>query len=227
MKKQFLNTQFVFFINDYFISNKSEFVTKLKDKIPGEELILNVSSEIPQDFPYITLNYQGEYEIRIAKNRIEFFDFKSECIDSDKIQIIHQILFDNNFPNIQNVGLVTRNKYLMEGEIVNSFMKKLFTSENNIINCDETSEIKISNIIREQFDINEEKIKINKIFTLYSNQENEMNLLSEFDINSRPNNLEIWKNDFVPVSIFINLYNEKRTIYNNFVEKKLLPDTEE
>jgi len=223
MNKKFINNQFVFFIEDYIVANKSELVVLLKKEIPGEELILNVSSEIPRDMPYITVTH-SDYEIRIAKNRIEFFNNIIDSIDKESIQKIHSFLINNNFPYISNLGIVTRNRYIFEeDEDMNEPFKKLF-SDNKIVNTQESSEIRISNIIKQDIKLDKNDVKTNNLISIFSNYQDGKNIICEYDINTKPNKENVWKKQFNNISMFIDYYEKSKNLFFEKLEKEILCD---
>lgn len=200
MKSNFVNLQFAFFIESHLITKKSEFVTELKKSFDGNELILNVS-DIPDEFPYITLSKENEHEIRIAKNRIDLFVFDLSK-SMNKIISLLNIIKNINYIVIQNVGFVLRYE-LITDKAKNNILKKIFQNDQKLISFDSTSEILVRNIIKHDLNINSTNVYVNLINMIISNSGNSGKIGFEFDINSKPNEQNFEWNNEDNISSFI------------------------
>jgi hypothetical protein len=100
---KFTNAQFVFFPKNFRISkNKSDFLPKLSKYFDGEQMILPIPDEAPDEIPRITMASKDEsLKITISKNRIDtFLDKKEENNQKSDQQIFED--FQNLIINIFN-----------------------------------------------------------------------------------------------------------------------------
>lgn len=179
---------FVFFSDNFFYENKSDFLSRIKkDKFFAEsqETILPLPDDVPSDIPVMFLARKGDFEIKFSKSRIDFV--KTFPVKEEKfIEHVKQI-FNFISASTKHIGMVI---YSSSSEINdNEFAKiqRLFSSNGeDIFGVSTSHECFLRTLNQESLDFASEKhVKINKSLVIGTNKSNKL-LTTQFDINTFP-----------------------------------------
>ena len=222
---KFQNLQFVYFLDRYHVPDRSAFMTRLKTSLGGgTEMILPIPDSAPEDVPLMLLQERDRYEIRIAKGRLDFHFLNdnparttNEIVQNFRPlnQRVYEILLDRTSFEIRDVGFIIRS-LSNDAVVPNAHIRSLFGADPNL-NFEETSDMLIRNLKKQDVLISGNTVKFNEIVTLQTsdNPAGGKIVSLEFDMNTFPKEHPVTvNNNFVEELITeVSNKNERRTTW--------------
>lgn len=197
MDYKLLNFQFVFFIDSLNLrsNEKSNFLNKFSNLFDGEQTILPIPEDVPDDIPRMLISSKdNKNKVSFTKNRVELTCQNEEIKILDFGNITQEVfgILENNRVGINSIGFVIR--IILEQKNVNARIEKLLKEDikDRFGLKEENSSLIVRNSQKITLNIAEKEIICNKLFTISSDVTDSRNgnrvCFVELDVNTKSDN---------------------------------------